>query len=354
MTGYAPNIGEYVRARDGSIVPWKNFTLVDYVIHDGWRIGLDGEYLAIGSTSEPLDLVGSNTDDNCAYWQRVPTDTEYVDPEAIETYFPQDITDRDCVIVWSTALYGVRYGYQPSNKNSTFNNTGKVIHLPTPTLNISMFYLPSAYPRSLVTYPTGESSGYHDDAQATFSFHGYNDTSEARWAYNNETYDMAYLKKNGTCPQQDTYKWGFSFLLLFIFCIIQAVWFIGMYILWMEAYLSSRHHRAGRDMGIHRAALDFATAIRKDMSDEATEDLGNTEIRRRLRRNLDSGVLRMNVLDPSALPPNRAENLKIQWRAGGGFEGRIEAVQRWSLRKKICVGLAVFGVLVGIVVPSIW
>lgn len=64
-------------------------------------------------------------------------------------------------------------------------------------------------------------------------------------------------------------------------------------------------------MGIYRAALDFSKAIRKDMGEEAREDLGNAEIRRRVRRKLDGGVLKMDMLDHSVLPMSRWKDFRI-------------------------------------------
>ena len=35
----------YIRAPDGSQVEWSSFRLVNYIIYDGWRVGLTGSYL---------------------------------------------------------------------------------------------------------------------------------------------------------------------------------------------------------------------------------------------------------------------------------------------------------------------
>ena len=35
----------YIRVPDDSQVEWSTFRLVNFIIHDGWRVGLTGSYL---------------------------------------------------------------------------------------------------------------------------------------------------------------------------------------------------------------------------------------------------------------------------------------------------------------------
>ena len=45
MTGYASTEASFLTMEDDSLVPSNNFLSVMYVIHDGWRVGLHGNYL---------------------------------------------------------------------------------------------------------------------------------------------------------------------------------------------------------------------------------------------------------------------------------------------------------------------
>jgi hypothetical protein len=45
MTGYTPANRAFVRASDNNLIPFANFSTVAYVIHDGWRVNLTGNYL---------------------------------------------------------------------------------------------------------------------------------------------------------------------------------------------------------------------------------------------------------------------------------------------------------------------
>lgn len=42
MTGYVANNDAYVQGSDGMLIPFDGFEIVGYVIHDGWRIGMEG------------------------------------------------------------------------------------------------------------------------------------------------------------------------------------------------------------------------------------------------------------------------------------------------------------------------
>lgn len=42
MTGYVANNDAYVQGSDGMLIPFDGFEVVGYVIHDGWRIAMEG------------------------------------------------------------------------------------------------------------------------------------------------------------------------------------------------------------------------------------------------------------------------------------------------------------------------
>lgn len=54
MTGYTAAETAFVSNSEGGLVPIDKLISVPYVIHDGWRIGLQGDYLVTrGSESNP-------------------------------------------------------------------------------------------------------------------------------------------------------------------------------------------------------------------------------------------------------------------------------------------------------------
>jgi hypothetical protein len=69
-----------------------------------------------------------------------------------------------------------------------------------------------------------------------------------------------------------------------------------MHTKWLDAYFESHDDRANRSMWIHRAALDFASPIIKDMGTEVpSEDVSEKGLLLRRRKALNGGkVPRLN------------------------------------------------------------
>lgn len=44
MTGYQTNSGAFVRGYGGELIKYSDFDFVAYVIHDGWRVNLTGDF----------------------------------------------------------------------------------------------------------------------------------------------------------------------------------------------------------------------------------------------------------------------------------------------------------------------
>lgn len=44
MTGYQANSGAFVRGNGGELLKYSDFDIVAYVIHDGWRVNLTGDF----------------------------------------------------------------------------------------------------------------------------------------------------------------------------------------------------------------------------------------------------------------------------------------------------------------------
>lgn len=133
----------------------------------------------------------------------------------------------------------------------------------------------------------------------------------------NPAFDAVYLENNGSCQSTNNERWGFSYLLLFGSVPLTVVWGLGMHIMWLDVYFESYYDRAHRSMGTHRAALDFASAIIKDMGDESPpESTSEKELVILRRKALNGGkVPRLNPTntnrdDNSGRPRTRAEELR--------------------------------------------
>jgi hypothetical protein len=228
-----------------------------------------------------------------------------------------------------------RIRYEKVNITTTFNNSGVLFDLPSPVLDIT-YDSQTSY-----VYPSTYAGA---DSQTTMFTSGSN---------TNDSYDAAYLEANGSCQSINSYRWGFSFLFLFISILLTVLWAIGMHIMWLDAYFGSHYDRKHRSMGTHRAALDFASAIIKDMGDEIPpEHISEREIMLRRRKALNGG--RVPQLDPASFSGDD-NNARLQTRAE---ELRDWLNRRWWGRILRRFGwiliLLTFGVVTAIVIPRLY
>jgi hypothetical protein len=238
-----------------------------------------------------------------------------------------------------------KFGFLGRSKvASKFNHSGEVYTLEAPTLNISAFYvgwesstLGASYGNSWNDIPFA--SNWTDPTTRTKP---YTNTSNVAYTYpnSNKTYGLEYIQDQGSCQQLPTYKWGFSFLLLFIVILLSNIWAMGTYTLWLDAYLNSRFDHARRNMGIQRAILDAANAMRKDMGEEATETLSNRELNKRIQRSLHGRRVGYDMLDDRNLPLSRMAEIRFWWgKMDLGLWAKNEAwwLTAWSITLSLTV-----------------
>jgi hypothetical protein len=203
-----------------------------------------------------------------------------------------------------TSRYGLDGKY---NAPSTFNRSGDMQTLGAPGLNITSTYTATGFSALVQSFngswnSNGDASDYILD-----------DMSKAMWIWKGEVYNISYVLSEGQCLPTMTHNWGFSFLGLFIVMVFTATWSIGMYIMWLDAYLNSRFSRANRDLGTYRASWDFAEAMRRDMADGAvTEAMSNREVKKRVRQARNGDRVRYEMNDPD-VPISRLDELRIWW-----------------------------------------
>ena len=90
------------------------------------------------------------------------------------------------------------------------------------------------------------------------------------YSLDNYTYDYAYLQtpSNVVCIANDTYQWGFSTGASMVFLILNSIWAIGTYTVWMSVIRKSQLCQKRRYLGTYRATIDMAEAITTELGSD--------------------------------------------------------------------------------------
>ena len=125
-------------------------------------------------------------------------------------------------------------------------------------------------------------------------------------------YNLTHFNANGSCQQQNNvrYKWGFSFLLSYVFVVTWLVWTIVTYGLYLDSYLHSRLDVLKRNIGVERAVLDLSLAMQKKVDAETVEMCGNHQLEHLIR----GGYISYQDFLLKHLPPTRWTQLRRWWR----------------------------------------
>ncbi|KAK8086114.1 hypothetical protein PG994_001088 [Apiospora phragmitis] len=281
MTGYINVSKGFVQASSGDMVPFESLDFVAYVIHDGWRVNLTGdyiislsvegghEYMSGGNPNWILPLVGGTAMQWCRHRQSL-----------------------NCQLKKYTS-----YFWPTDHGNFT---------LAAPSLNISSFYVDD------VMDSIADGYGYEwvdpRTGQKPFS----DEKRVARTAAN-QTFTMDEIVANATCqPVQNVeyfvhlesslggewrliflrYQSGFSLMQLMIAIILLAIWTIGLCVM---SYTSSRHDplEGGQPEVLRgwRALLTLAEAMNMELAGSAIEPhtLRDDELQKQIDHRIGGG-----------------------------------------------------------------
>lgn len=78
---------------------------------------------------------------------------------------------------------------------------------------------------------------------------------------------LAYVPHNQTLclPTFNKYQWGFSFQILLLVTIANAIWGLGLFVMWLDAGRSELLKVAGRKLGRWRALMDLGGVMEREM-----------------------------------------------------------------------------------------
>ncbi|CAN9197812.1 unnamed protein product [Alternaria alternata] len=251
MTGYSANVAAFVNTTGGEYVPFGSFKFAYYIIHDGRRIGLTDNYVITGSTGPYLQdqpLISSNGYDF--------KPCHYISYDVFNT--------TACKLQRNISRYAAEYGF---NGEKTQSSVFGEQFLQSPILNISA--------PSLEKIPDGSNlEHYHPSNVKDLEFRVTDNSSLLLWTYDDNIYHLHDMQKNGRCQATLNYHWGFSYIQLFIMVILNIVWTLGLYIMWLRASMMTKQRgRKKEDVaGEQKAVLELAAAMREQVKGPTNEE----------------------------------------------------------------------------------
>ncbi|KAH7138665.1 hypothetical protein B0J11DRAFT_588081 [Dendryphion nanum] len=258
LSGYDANVDSFVPDKNGSFVPFKDFSRLKYVIHDGWRINQGGNYLISSDPNKDRDPI-------------LP-DYTYCRPNIIA-----DVKSKNCKLINVITAYvtvnGLGGKKQISSYFGNMTSIGYNITLDAPVLNISSYYV----------------SGFYEKPYNSWEI------ENKTWVRGNETYTLNYIKNAGSCQTIGTYQWGFSFLQLVVSIILLSLWTLGIYIMWFRTHhIMKVLNRDRRDIsGEHRAVIELAAAMQCELEILDTNPFILTEEQpsKKIKKELKGGAI---------------------------------------------------------------
>ncbi|KAK0744565.1 hypothetical protein B0T21DRAFT_280580 [Apiosordaria backusii] len=249
MTGYAASVEAFIQDRNSEgYIKYSTFELVEYVVHDGHRIGLTKNYIM-----------------------------SYRAPENVRQY----------------GFFG------RLNSNTTWGDWDE--QLPAPALDISAFYLPpmagNPLGDSAITGPYGYD--WHDPLTKDYPFRN---KSKTTFAFDNKTFTLDYILENGTCqPISEvgvlvifTYQWGFSYLQLYIAVNLLLLWSAGIYLLWLKARFNlplAQHDQVPQEW---ECVLHMSRELRRELKRsgiKSTKRLTDPQLKQNVMAHLQGGQI---------------------------------------------------------------
>lgn len=122
-----------------------------------------------------------------------------------------------------------------------------------------------------------------------------------------DTFDYKWMKSHISCkptnvclprnivldpysPENQTYRWGFSFPQLFTMLINLIIWSLGSYLMWLKGILTLEERGSSDIAGEFKATAHLASALQCQLEEDPLT-LTEREICRRVKRDLDGGAI---------------------------------------------------------------
>lgn len=100
-----------------------------------------------------------------------------------------------------------------------------------------------------------------DILSQTGTLHGSDFPSIQYVSVENTALNLHDIQKSGVCQQSQRYIWGFSSILLFVFCVLTLVFATVLAALHYEPFWTTLESQTQYEFNIYRDAVDFACAL---------------------------------------------------------------------------------------------
>ncbi|KAK2060620.1 hypothetical protein LY76DRAFT_568660 [Colletotrichum caudatum] len=243
MTGYSANNDAYIKGYDDTLIPFSDFKVAGYVIHDGQRINMTGE--------------------------------------VVLTY-PYEMGD-----VQKYGFYGLE------DKESVWMGQS----LPAPVLNISAFWL---FPSAAVygwnwTDPRTGQQPFVDGSRVAYAAGNITYPVSYLKAYGScQPMNDPGLSADSV---RESYEWGFSYLQLYMMIGLLMVWTLCLVYMWTKARLTMRMRRRYDVPKDYKGVLELSDAIRKQLQESGPDDLSHDQLRDEIRKRLGGGRIELERAD---------------------------------------------------------
>ena len=127
-----------------------------------------------------------------------------------------------------------------------------------------------------------------------------------------------YLKNHGRCEPARYYQWGFSWLLLFLFCVFSAVFATTMTALHNDAFWRSRADRLRYSINHYRDAVDIVIELQAQLCDSVQKSSAEE-----LEDHVKKSRLKIGV-ETAGLPVSRSAARSGNSGDGEGAETKSE------------------------------
>ncbi|KAK1982860.1 hypothetical protein LZ30DRAFT_749030 [Colletotrichum cereale] len=237
MTGYSANNDAYIKGYDGTLIPFADFKVAGYVVHDAQRINMTGDFVLTYPYIHDVQKYG--------FYGLEDKESDWMAPV---------LNISASWLLPSTRLYGwnwtdPRTGQQPFRDGSR-----------------------AAYAIGNETYPLGY-------LKANGSCQPMSDPDASADSV------------------RESYEWGFSYLQLFIMVVLLVAWTLCLAYMWIKARLTMRTRQRYDVPKGYKGVLELSSAIRKQLQESDPDDLSHDQLHEEIKKRLEGGMIELEQVD---------------------------------------------------------